>query len=110
MTADRGQVKRIENLREEEMRRDEAALRYLLEDERGRWFLSRMLERCNVFGMAGGDVNNILLFEGARSVGVELYGNIRMLAAIDRTGQCEKEMHAAEREYGEFQARYNGKE
>ncbi len=110
MTVDRAQVKRVEHLREEEMRRDEEALRYLISDERGRWFLSRMLERCHVFSMASGDVNRILLFEGERNIGVELYDNLRMLAALDETGESLGNIQTAEREYGAFLARYKGKE
>lgn len=109
MTTDEQQAKRIENLREEEMRRDEAALRYLIGDERGRWFLSRMLERCHVFSMAPGDASRILIFEGERNVGVELYSNLRMLAAIDETGQSLMNLQTAEREYGAFLARYERK-
>lgn len=111
MTMDATQAKRIENLRAEEARRDEAALRYLLADERGRWFISRMLERCHVFSMAGGDVNRLLTFEGERNVGVELYGNLKTLAVLDKTGVCDKQRRAAEMEYGRFMARYKtGKE
>ena len=110
MTTDKQQAKRIENLREEEMRRDEAALRYLIGDERGRWFLSRMLERCHVFNMMTGDVNQILFWEGERAIGVELYGNIRTLAALDETGQSLRNLQTAEQEYGAFLARYRGKE
>ena len=105
-TADKDQARRREHLREEEARRDEASLRYLLSDERGRWFLSRMLERTHIHSMAGGDINQLLLFEGERRVGVELYDNLRMLAALDETGTCYEEIHKAEREYGAFLARY----
>lgn len=109
-TADKIQAHRVEHLREEEARRDEAALRYLLSDERGRWFISRMLERCHVYGLAGGDMSQILLFEGERRVGVELHDNLRMLAALDETGQCYENIHKGEREYGAFLARYKRKE
>lgn len=100
------EAKRIEHLREEEARRDEAALRFLLSDERGRWFLSRMMERCNVHSIATGDVHQILMFEGARRVGVELYDNLRMLVGIDESGECLEKIHIAEMEYGRFMARY----
>lgn len=111
MTTDQLQAKRNDHLREEEARRDEAALRYLLSDERGRWFLSRMMERCNIYGIANGDIHQILMFEGGRRVGVELHDNLRMLAELDETGQCLKQIQIAEMEYGHFLARYkSGKE
>lgn len=111
MTAET-QAKRIANLRAEEVRRDEAALRYLLADERGRWFISRMLERCHVFSTtANDDMNRMLLMEGERRVGVELYDNLRMLSVIDETGVCEEQRRTAEAEYGRFMVRYKiGKE
>lgn len=106
MTTNRQQAKRNEHLREEEARRDEAALRYLLSDERGRWFLSRMMERCNIYGAASGDIHQMLIFEGGRRVGVELHDNLRMLAEFDETGQCLDQIQIAEREYDAFLARY----
>ena len=109
-TADKIQAQREEHLRKEEARRDEAALRYLLSDKRGRWFISRMLERCNVYSVAGGDMSQILLCEGARRVGVELHDNLRTLAALDETGQCYEDIHQGEREYGAFLARYKREE
>ncbi len=111
MTAET-QAKRIENLRAEEIRRDKAALRYILSDERGRWFISRMLERCHVFSAtANDDTNRMLIMEGERRVGVELYENLRMLTFIDETGGCEKQRRTAEAEYYRFMVRYKtGKE
>jgi len=109
MTTDKAQAKRIEHLREEEARRDENALRYLLADERGRWFLSRMMERCHVFSSvipADGNMHRVLVSEGERRVGLELYGNLRTLSAIDETGECAMQRRAAEMEYGQFLARY----
>lgn len=109
MTADKEKAKKIEHLRGEEARRDEAALRYLLSDERGRWFLSRMMERTGIYSVAIGDIHQQLIFEGGRRVGMELHNNLRMLAALDETGECLRHIHTAEREYGAFLARY-GKE
>ena len=109
MTTDKAQAKRIEHLREEEARRDENALRYLLEDERGRWFVSRMLERCHVFTSvipADGDMSRLLVSEGERRVGVELYDNLKTLAVIDESGACDNQRRMAELEYGRFLARY----
>ena len=114
MTADQQQAKRIEKLRAEEARRDEAALRYLLADKRGRWFLSRMMERCHVFSStipADGELNRVLVVEGERRVGLELYENLRTLSALDESGVCDAKRRAAEKEYGQFLARYKtGKE
>lgn len=114
MTAEEAQAKRMEKLRAEEARRDEAALRFLLGDQRGRWFLSRMLERCHVFTSTipqGGDMSRVLVSEGERRVGVELYANLRTLRAIDKSGECSELWQTAEREYGQFMARYElGKE
>ena len=106
------QAKRIANLQAEEMRRDEAALRYMMADKRGRWYISRMMERCHVFGTtAHDDTNRMLIMEGERRVGVELYDNLRTLSAIDTTGICERAWREAENEYGRFLARYKiGKE
>lgn len=109
MTADQERAKRNENLREEEARRDEAALRYLLSDKRGRWFLTRMMERTGIYSVASDDIHQQLIFEGGRRVGLELHDNLRMLAALDETGECIENIHTAEREYGAFLARY-GKE
>ncbi len=114
MTQEETQAKRVKNLRAEEARRDEEALKYMLSDERGRWFLSRMLERCHVFSSTYSilsDVNNMMVMEGERRVGVELYDNLRTLSAIDTTGICERAWREAENEYGRFLARYKiGKE
>lgn len=106
------QAKRIANLQAEEMRRDEAALRYLLADARGRWYISRMMERCHVFGTtAHDDTNRMLIMEGERRVGVELYDNLRMLSVLDKTGVCAEQRRTAEAEYGRFLVRYKtGKE
>ena len=109
MTAET-QAKRIANLRAEEARRDEAAIRYMLADERGRWFISRMLERCHVFTpTAYDDINRMLIMEGERRVGLELYD--RMLSVTDETGVCAEQRRTAEAEYGRFMVRYKiGKE
>ena len=109
MTTDKQQAKRIEHLREEEAKRDENALRYLLEDERGRWFLSRMMERCHVFTStvpADNEMSRMLVSEGERRIGVELYANLRLLSVMDETGKCEAYRRMAEMEYGRFMARY----
>lgn len=109
MTTDKVQARRIEHLREEEARRDENALRYLLDDARGRWFLSRMMERCHVFSStipADGDMSRVLVAEGERRVGLELYTNLRTLSVIDESGACDAARRAAEKEYGQFMARY----
>ena len=110
MTTDKTQARRIVNLRAEETRRDEAALRYMLADERGRWFISRMLERCHVFTpTAYDDINRMLINEGERRVGLELYD--RMLSIVDETGVCAEQRRMAEAEYGRFMVRYKtGKE
>lgn len=108
-TDDRTQARRIEHLREEEARRDEASLRYLLSDEKGRWFLSRMMERAHVHEVASGDIHQILLFEGERRVGCELYNNLRTLCSLDESGKCYEELQKGEREYGAFLARYQNR-
>lgn len=107
---EREEAKRIENLRAEEVRRDEAALRYLLADKNGRWFISRMLERCHVFTpTAYDDINRMLIKEGERRVGLELYD--RMLSVVDETGVCAEQRRMAEEEYVRFMVRYKtGKE
>lgn len=104
------QAKRIANLQAEEMRRDEAAIRYMLADKRGRWFISRILERCHVFTpTAYNDVNRMLIMEGERRIGLELYD--RMLSVIDETGVCAEQRRMAEAEYARFIVRYKtGKE
>lgn len=109
MATDRTQAKRIEHLREEEARRYENALRYLLEDERGRWFISHMLERCHVFSSViptDGELNRALVLEGERRVGVELYADLKKLAVLDTSGVCDNQRRIAELEYGRFMARY----
>lgn len=109
MTADMTEAKRIEHLREEESRRDENALRYLLEDERGRWFIQRMMERCHVFAStipADGNASRMFVAEGERRVGVELYENLKRLSVIDKSGTCEMQRRMAEMEYGRFMALY----
>ena len=113
MTTAKTQARRIEHLREEEARRDENALRYLLADERGRWFISRMLERCHVFSstIPDGDMSRLLVSEGERRVGLELYENLRALSVLDESGVCDAARREAEMEYGQFMARYKtGKE
>ncbi len=68
--------------------RDKAAIDYVMADEHGRWFISRLLENCNVDSMLGlirsdgnivMDTNAMMLQEGARRVGLILKENVLSL-------------------------------
>lgn len=68
--------------------RDKAAIDYVMADEHGRWFISRLLENCNVDSVLGlirsdgnivMDTNAMMLQEGARRVGLILKENVLSL-------------------------------
>ena len=69
-------------VQKKQQQKDEAALRYILEDERGRWFLERLFKRCHMEASTFGDLertNGMMIFEGERRVALDILRNIRLL-------------------------------
>ena len=57
--------------------KDEAALKYLVSNENGRWFLARLMEQCGVTDpLDAGNKEAMLLKEGARRVGISIRKSI----------------------------------
>lgn len=97
---------RAQTIAEEKVRRkDEAALRYLMADERGRWFAMRLFEQCHMVQavpFSEGNVNRLLVSEGERRVGLVLLSNIEALGALDEKQQAEREYYAFMRQVEEL--------
>lgn len=66
---------------QEHQRRDEEAIGFVMSDPRGRWFVSRLLERCHcsMSNAAYTDINKLVLHEGERRIGVDMLNNIEQL-------------------------------
>lgn len=77
--------------------RDTEALKYILADERGRWFLMRLMERCHILDTTYPDsdhVERFLLQEGERRVALDIQSNIVEKArALDEKALAEKEYY-----------------
>lgn len=85
-----------EALEQEQVIKDTEALRYILEDHRGRWFLMRLFDRCHMLSTTypdEGQVNQMLIWEGERRVALNILSNINLLGpdAITNRQQAERE-------------------
>ncbi len=90
--------------------RDKAAMDYVMESPEGRWFVSRLLENCNVDSMLGlirsdggivMDTNAMMVQEGARRVGLILKENILNLPdglRLLHTMEDEKKSYSEQQE------------
>lgn len=79
--------------------KDEKGLRYLLADERGRWFLMRLFERCHMLDTTfpqEDHTNRMLVYEGERRVALRIQHEIMAREDI------EDSMEQARREYNAF--------
>lgn len=80
-------------------KKDQQALEYLLSDEKGRWFLMRLFERCHMMGSTWPDedhTNRMIIWEGERRVALGIQSSI-----VDDLHAVELKTQA-EREYYEF--------
>lgn len=95
-----------QNIAEEKVRqKDVAALRYLMSDACGRWFLMRLLEQCHVLSPAvfsEENINRLLIAEGARRVGLVILHNIELMNALEEKQQAEREYSAFMRQMKEL--------
>ena len=76
--------------------RDLAGLEYLLSDERGRWLVMRLFERCHMMSTTfppTDDTGRMLIYEGERRVALGIKDNI--VRDADRL----QKLQLAEREY-----------
>lgn len=91
-----------ETLEQEQIVKDSEALRYILEDSRGRWFLMRLFDRCHMLSTTypdEGQVNQMLIWEGERRVALNLLSNINLLGP-----DAVNARQLAEREYTSYNA------
>jgi hypothetical protein len=87
---------------QEQEKRDTASLDYLMADERGRWFLMRLMDRCHIMDSTFPDsdhTNRMLIAEGERRAALTVRQNIMHMA--DGLARYQQ----AEREYMAFQQR-----
>lgn len=95
-----------QNIAEEKVRKmDLAALRYLMADASGRWFLMRLLEQCHVLSPAvfsEENVNRLLIAEGERRVGLTILHNVELMNVLDAKQQAEREYYAFMRQVDEL--------
>lgn len=85
----------IRRLDQAEKQKDEAALRYLLDDERGRWMLMRLYDRCHMDRAL--QLDHIELCEGERRVALSIHSAIRALGTDAMEG-----LYQARAEYEDF--------
>lgn len=97
---------RAQTIAENKIRRkDIAALRYLMADERGRWFAMRLFEQCHMVQavpFSEGNVNRLLVSEGERRVGLVLLSNMEALGVLNEKQQAEREYYAFMRQMKEL--------
>ena len=88
-------------LAREQVNKDVEAVRWMLGDERGRWFLQRMFQACQLTGNTFTGNSGTFYNEGRRDVAVGFYQLIR--------GKLREEgirlLHLAELEMVEFEKR-----
>lgn len=91
-----------ETLEQEQIIKDSEALRYILEDSRGRWFLMRLFDRCHMLSTTcpdEGQVNQMLIWEGERRVALNILSNVNLLGP-----DAVNARQLAEREYTSYNA------
>ena len=91
-----------ETLEQEQIVKDPEALRYILEDSRGRWFLMRLFDRCHMLSTTypdEGQVNQMLIWEGERRVALNILSNVNLLGP-----DAVNARQLAEREYTSYNA------
>ena len=66
-------------VKDERSRKDAASIDYMLDDEKGRWFLMRLMDNCHIFNSlytGAEDTNKLLIFEGERRAALTIRNNI----------------------------------
>lgn len=91
----------LDYIRDNMKDKDREALKALLNNKHGRWFLMRLLDRTKVNSEAFTGNSTTFYNEGRRSIGVELINDI---AALGLTGFNLKQK--AEKEYVKVQTEY----
>lgn len=108
--------KRRQKVNELERLKDKAAVIYMLEDERGRWFLSRLMDACGTEREMPDDVNKIFIAEGKRRIGLYIEDFIRSIEEAQTEAYEKGEINIkearrrAEDEYREWSLRKLRKE
>lgn len=88
-------------LAQEQVDKDTEAMRWMLKDERGRWFLQRMFQACQLTGNTFTGNSGTFYNEGRRDVAVSFYQLIRLKLREEGI----RLLHLAELEMLEFEKR-----
>lgn len=86
--------KLVTELHAYKIRRDLDSLKFLLDNELGRWFLMRLFDRCDLFASGFNSDASIMAFiQGKREIGLMYLGDIKTLgtSAVDKKLLAEKE-------------------
>ena len=105
------EAKKVERLRQEMARKDERALRFILEEERGRWFYMRMLERCGCLSrVLPKELQDLAALAAQQQIGDGLDKNVRQLyenaASQEQADYVIGLRRMAEDEYLQFKRRF----
>ncbi len=90
----------------EQEKKDSDALNYLLTDEKGRWFLMRLFDRCHMMSSTYPDTDHtdrMLIAEGERRAALTVKNNIMQLG-----DDAVLQYQTGEREYAAWQKRMQG--
>lgn len=76
-------IEKQKTIEQEYTERDIAALQYVITDDRGRWFLKRLFERCRIEqAFTSADPHILQQIEAERNVALEIKSNILELGQI----------------------------
>lgn len=78
------------------MQKDREGLEYILSDEKGRWFLMRLFERCHLLASTFPDAdhtNRMILHEGERRVALQVEQSIIDIGGLSLKQKAEEEYY-----------------
>lgn len=88
--------------------KDEQSLDFVMSNEHGRWFVSRLLDRCSILSsMPTSNTNDLLIFEGKRRIGLEIMVAIQSQGLVEQRQQGEKEYADTIRKIDEWRKKQN---
>lgn len=93
----------MEYAQREQEKKDSESLQYLLENEKGRWFIMRLFDRCHMMSSTYPDTDHtdrMLIAEGERRAALTVKNNIMQLG-----DDAVLQFQTAEREYAAWQKR-----
>lgn len=99
--ANSAQAKMVDFIQKQMRRKDAEALRDLLNNPNGRWFLMRMFDKTKLVSNSFTGNSSTFYNEGRRAVGVELMNEISCLGleAFDKKQLAEREYILQQQEY-----------